>query len=311
MKEIKFHHEQLFPLVLNHVHDGIIALDAELTIIYINPAAETMSVLNSQNIQGCSIHQIFSLIEPQSLSPLLPVTDAETRENRYNSVTIGTERLITFKNALLKIYHGVTLIVEGNISSFPVTVGKPPGYIMIFRDITEERRLSALIRYHAHCDLLTGFSNSEGLTLQLQEMLENLRNQDIEHTLLELEVDRFNEIIIEAGILGMEEILKQLAQILRSQIEQRDIAARLSAETFILALRDCAIRDAIRVAGRINAAVSNRVFKYREREFLLSVSIGLVTLSEEKRNVETLLRSAKIACNCAKQKEGNRIFYFA
>jgi diguanylate cyclase (GGDEF)-like protein len=306
----KFHQEQLFPSVLNHIHDGIIALDAELTIIYMNPAAEKLSVLNIWNIRGCSIHAIFSLIEPQSMSPLLPVTFTESKENKRKSVSIGTERLVSFKNAILKSYHGVTLIVEGSISRFPVTSGGPLGYIMIFRDITEKKKKSALIDYHSHYDLVTGFSNCEGLTIQLKEMLGDLKDKNIEHTLLELEIDRFSEITAEAGIRGTQEILKQFAEILRSQIQQKDIAARISEDIFIFALRDCSIRDALHVAGRINVAISNRIFKYQGLEFPLSVSIGLVALSEERRNIETLLRSAKTACNWAKREEESRIFCF-
>jgi diguanylate cyclase (GGDEF)-like protein/PAS domain S-box-containing protein len=306
----RFHQEQLFPSVLNHIQDGVIALDAELTIIYMNPAAEKMSVLNSRNIRGCSIHQVFSLIEPQNSSPLLPVIFTESNETRRKPVAVGTERHVSFNNAILKSYHGVTLIVEGNISRFPVISGGPLGYIMIFRDITEKKRLSTLLEYHAHYDLVTGFSNREGLTIRLKKMLEDLKEQHTEHTLLELEIDQFNKIITEAGIPGTEKIIRQFAEILRSQIQQEDVAARLSEDTFIFALRDCSIRDAIHVAGRINVAINNHIFKHQGMEFPLSVSIGMVALSKEKRNIETLLRSAKTACSCAKREEGNRIFYF-
>jgi diguanylate cyclase (GGDEF)-like protein/PAS domain S-box-containing protein len=305
----RFHQEQLFPSVLNHIHDGIIALDAEMTIVYMNPAAERMSILNNQDIRGCSIHHVFSLTESQNRSPLLPVRFSGSHEYRRKPVAVSTDRVVSFKNAILKSCHGITLIVEGNISRFPVTSNGPMGYIMIFRDITEKKKISSLLEYHAHYDLVTGFSNIEGLTIQLKEMLRDLKNQNIEHTLLELEIDQFNEIITEAGIPGTEEIMRQLAEILRSQIEQKDIAARLSEDTFIFALRDCSIRDAIHVAGRINVAISSHSFKYQGLEFPLSVSFGLVALSEEKR-IETLLRSAKTACSCAKREEGNRIFCF-
>jgi diguanylate cyclase (GGDEF)-like protein/PAS domain S-box-containing protein len=303
-----FHQEQLFPSVLNHIHDGIIALDTELTIIYMNPAAERMSALNSLSVRGRGIHQIFSLIESRTLSSLFPAIFTGSSESEGGMADITTERLASFKGAILKSYHGVTLIVEGNISRFPAVIGGPSGYIMVFRDIPDNKRLSIIAEYRPHYDFLTGLSNREGLTFQLKEMLEDLRQQDVKHTLLELEIDQFDKIADEAGAPGTEEILKRFAEVLRSQIEQKDIAARLSAGTFILTLRDCSIRDAVRVAGRINVAVSSHVFRYRKLEFSLSVSIGLVALSGGKENIDALLRSARAACNYAKREEGSRIF---
>jgi diguanylate cyclase (GGDEF)-like protein/PAS domain S-box-containing protein len=310
MKKPMLYQEQLFSSVLNYIHDGIIALDPELVIIYMNPAAERMSALSGRDIRGCSIYQIFSLIEPRNLSPLLPMIFAEPGGNRRNTVTVGREKLASFKDAILESRQGVTLLVEGNISYFSITAGGPPGYIIVFRDITERKRLSALAEYRSHHDLLTGLSNREGLTMQLKEMIRDLKNTDSKHVLLDLEIDRFGEIINGAGPPETEKLLKRFAEILRSQIQQKDIAARFSADTFILALRDCSIRDAIHVAGRINVAVSNHVFKYQDLEFSLSVSIGVVALSGRKKNIETLLRSARTACNCAKQEEGSRIFCF-
>ncbi|MDR3130598.1 MAG: GGDEF domain-containing protein [Treponema sp.] len=309
MRRTRFYQKQLFPSVLNHIYDGIIALDSELTIVYINPAAEKMTSLDSRNVQGYCVHQFFSLIEPQNLSSLLPLIFSTPGETGPGAAG-NTERLLSFRNAVLKSCHGVTLSVEGNINRFPSAMGGKPGYILVFRDISSRKNHSILTGYTCHYDFLTGLANREGLTLQLKEMLGDSENHDGRHTLLELEIDRFAKITNKAGMPGTEEILKQFAGILRSKIQQKDIAARLYDGTFILALRNCSIRDAVHVAGRINMAVSNHAFMYREVEFPLSVSIGMVALSKEKRNIETLLRSAKTACSCAKREEGNRIFYF-
>jgi diguanylate cyclase (GGDEF)-like protein/PAS domain S-box-containing protein len=308
MKRILFHHEQFFSPVFDHIHDGIVVLNPDLAITYMNPAAEKMSALNSRNVLGCGIHQVFSLIEPQNLSALLPALFSGAEETGRNADASAAERIVSFNNAILKSYEGVTLIVEGNICRLPAGLRDPQGYILVFRDITGKKR-SAPVEYRSHYDLLTGLPNREGLTMQLKKMLGDWR-QDSRHTLLELEVDGLGNIVREADIPGAEEILKQVAAVLRSQIQQKDIAARISAGTFILALRDCSIRDAVLVAGRINVAVSGHVFKYRGLEFSLSASMGLVALSGRKTNIDTLLRSARAACTYAKQEAGNRIFCY-
>jgi diguanylate cyclase (GGDEF)-like protein/PAS domain S-box-containing protein len=305
MKKSTFPHEQFLPSILHHIQDGIVLLDSELAVVYMNPAAERMSSLNCRDVRGRGIHHAFSLLESQDLSPLFPAISAGTGRIMGNRVTADAEWSIRFRNAVLKSRHGVTLFVEGNISRFPLAAGSQMGYIIIFRNTAERKRISAVADYRPHYDLLTGFSNREGLTLQLKKILEELENQDIKHTLLGLEIDRFGKIINEAGMPGAEDVLKQFALILRSQIQQEDIAVRLSEDTFIFMLRNCSIRDAIHVAGRINMAVSNHVFKYRGLELPLSVSMGMVALPGGKRNMETLLRSAKTACNRAKQ-EGRR-----
>jgi diguanylate cyclase (GGDEF)-like protein len=264
--------------------------------------------LKYRDIQGCNIYHAFSLIEAQNLSPLLPALSALTGETERRAAAINVKRPASFKNAILKSHRGITLIVEGNISRLPVVAGRPPGYVLIFRNKTERKKSSAVVGVRPYRDILTGFSNREGLTLQLKKTLADLKNQDSKHTLLEVEIDRFNKIIDAAGMPGAKEFLRQFAMILRSQIQQEDIAARVSADTFIFMLRNCSIRDAMHVVGRINMAVSGYVFRYQDMELPLSVCIGMVSLSDGKKNVETLLRSAKTACARAKREEGNRVF---
>jgi diguanylate cyclase (GGDEF)-like protein/PAS domain S-box-containing protein len=292
------HEEQFFAAIFDHVQDGIITIDSELVISFMNPAAERMIAINNQDAQGCGIHQIFTLIESQSLFPLIPsaLIQAENFEGP-----------ILFKNAILKCRQGDTLYVEGSISQCPSAESGPPGYVLVFRDAGKMKKLSTALEYHAQHDLLTGMLNRIGLIIQLKEILNTAELNGTEHTLLEISLDRFGEIINAIGFFGAEEILKQLANVLRFVVQRYDISARLSSDTFILGLRDCSSRDAVHVAGRIREAIRRHVFKFQGQDLALSFSMGMVSLNDGDGNIEAILRAADTACYRAKQEGRNQI----
>jgi diguanylate cyclase (GGDEF)-like protein/PAS domain S-box-containing protein len=292
------HEKQFFAAVFDHVQDGIITIDPELVITFMNPAAERMSAINNQDVQGCRIHQIFTLIESQSLFPLIPTTLIQV-ENFKGPVL--------FKSAILQCRRGDALYVEGSISQYPSAKSGSPGYVLVFRDVSKMKKLSTALEYHAQHDLLTGMLNRIGLIVQLEEMLNAAKLNGTEHTLLEINLDRFGEIINALGFFGAEEILKQLANVLRSVIQRHDLSARLSSDTFILGLRDCSSRDAVHVAGRIRETIHRHVFKFQRQELFLSFNMGMASLNDGDDNIEAILRAADTACFRARQEDRNQI----
>lgn len=268
-------------------------MDPDLFVIFMNPTALRMSGWEEEQAKGKLLKQIFNLIDSHSLVPLIPA--GLPRENCPSF----------FQNAIFKGADGTKLIVDGCITQIPSTNKMPPGYVVVFRDISEVKKLSAVIDYQAYHDSLTTLSNREGFTRQLEELLDDLQRSRGEHSLMELDIDRFKAINDNGGTKAGDEILRQMATIIRSQIQRDDLSARLAGDTFILVLRGCGIRDAVPVAQRLQEAVRSHIFSYESQIYPLTISIGILALAGEAGDIHRILTAAHKACTTVKEMGGN------
>ncbi|MGE5311501.1 MAG: two-component system sensor histidine kinase NtrB [Nitrospirota bacterium] len=118
--------------IVQSINTGIITLDNLLKVTYVNRAAENISGLGSQEMEGREIGEIFPEIVP-FLRPKVPSRDSRTtkptrdefRFRRQDGVTIH----LGFSQSVLKDPHG-----------------REFGLILIFQDLTELRRMEEQVR---------------------------------------------------------------------------------------------------------------------------------------------------------------------
>ncbi|MDL2229005.1 EAL domain-containing protein, partial [Treponema sp. OttesenSCG-928-L16] len=245
--------------------------------------------------QGKLIQQVFTLIEPQNLSPLIP------KALPLDDVPV------LFRDVIVKGHQGSTFIIDGSISKIESTSNEPPGYVLVMRDISKMKKMSATIDYQASHDALTGLSNREGFTLKLKDVLDTVKRAGGEHSLLELDLDRFTVVNDTGGTAAGDELLRQIAKIILSHTERHDISGRLGGDEFAVILRDCAVENAVSVAERLLNAVRQFNFTYNNKIFPVSFSIGLVPIGEQNIDTHAILAAADDACSIAKEEGGNRI----
>jgi diguanylate cyclase (GGDEF)-like protein/PAS domain S-box-containing protein len=293
MDKIILHQKKLFSAILDNVSDGIVAMDPDLFVIFMNPAAARMSGWTEMDVRGKLLKQVFNLIDSHSLTPLIPAGLPRDSAASF------------FQSAIFKGAHGIKLIVDGSITQIPSSGKMPPGYVMVFRDISEVKKLSAVIDYQAYHDSLTNLANREGFTLQLEELLDDLRRNHTKHSLMELNIDNFTAINDAGGVKAGDEILRQIALIIRSQIQRDDLAARLTGDIFTLVLRNCGSKDAMQVAQRLQEAVRSHVFSYGDRTFSFTVSIGILPLNGNEGDMHRILSAIHKTCAAAKTAGGD------
>jgi diguanylate cyclase (GGDEF)-like protein/PAS domain S-box-containing protein len=293
MDKIILHQKKLFSVILDNVSDGIVAMDPDLFVIFMNPAAVRMSGWTEADVRGKLLKQICNLIDSHSLTPLIPAGLPKDGDPSF------------FQNAIFKGADGIKLIVDGSITQIPSSGKMPPGYVMVFRDISEVKKLSAVIDYQAYHDSLTNLANREGFTLQLEELLDDLRRNHTKHSLMEINIDNFTAINDAGGVKAGDEILRQIAVIIRSQIQRDDPAARLTGDIFTLVLRNCGGKDAMQVAQRLRDAMRDHVFSCGDRTFSFTVSIGVLPLSGDEGDIHRILSAVHKTCAAAKNVGGN------
>ncbi|MEM9291871.1 MAG: EAL domain-containing protein [Acidobacteriota bacterium] len=180
------------------------------------------------------------------------------------------------------------------------------GYIGTCLDVTEAHNLSEQLSYQASHDALTGLVNRRAFEVQLEKALESSRQQQAEHALLYLDLDQFKVINDTCGHIAGDELLRQLARLLRNRVRKGDTIARLGGDEFGALIQHCSLQDAEQVAAGLREAVAEYRFVWEDKSFNLGVSIGLVPLTEGTESITSALAAADSACYAAKEKGRNR-----
>ncbi len=176
----------------------------------------------------------------------------------------------------------------------------------------QDRILEATARlsYQASHDNLTGLPNRREFELRVERALASAREHHQLHTLCYLDLDQFKVVNDTCGHVAGDELLRQLAVLLQNQLRERDTLARLGGDEFGVLLENCPPDQAQPIAEVLRQTVKDFRFVWRDKTFVIGVSIGLVPITAESESLDALLRSADAACYAAKDRGRNRVHVY-
>jgi len=125
--------------------------------------------------------------------------------------------------------------------------------------------------------------------------------------LLYLDLDRFKAVNDSGGHLAGDELLRQLAVLLRKQLREHDTVARMGGDEFAVLLENTTPGNAISVAEKIRTALVEFAFAWDGGEYRIGTSIGLVRFNDGQRGVDELMAIADRMCYAAKDAGRNRV----
>ena len=172
------------------------------------------------------------------------------------------------------------------------------------------REAEEAIRYMAFHDALTSLVNRNEFERRLTQALESAHEKGLTHALLYLDLDQFKVINDTCGHAAGDELLKQLASVLKRQIRDKDTLARLGGDEFGVLLEKCPFEFAKDVAEKLRRVIEDYRFNWSNKAFGIGVSIGLVGISKTSGNVNDILSTADMACYAAKDLGRNRIYIY-
>lgn len=157
-----------------------------------------------------------------------------------------------------------------------------------------ERRIGALQQQAAR-DGLTGLFNRRALDGYLPEAVERCTAAGSALCVLMIDVDHFKPLNDTLGHAAGDQMLKSLAQIIRSTIRDGDVAFRNGGDEFVVVLEGCPPEQGRALAERIESLANNFGKSFRV-QYPPGLSIGIANLSDVREaHAPTLLRAADAA----------------
>lgn len=178
--------------------------------------------------------------------------------------------------------------------------------LVVCRDITDKRYLEDKLAFQASHDALTGLINRREFERRFHQLLARDSGPGDRHALCFLDLDRFKHINDSCGHVAGDELLRQVAALLKGLVRTRDTLARIGGDEFAILLEYISLDKALQLAEKIRAALEAFEFHWRAQRFAIGVSIGVVPM-EAGQSLADSLNGADMACYAAKKAGRNRI----
>ncbi len=169
--------------------------------------------------------------------------------------------------------------------------------------IADEKKLEEL----ANLDLLTGLHNRRAILGKLSEYVNLANRYRDDFTLIMLDIDHFRKVNDQHGYLTGDEVLENIAALIRNNIRCTDIAGRYGGEKFIIVLPKTNLSSSWTVAERIRSIITQTEFKDAAGDiFSVTVSQGLAGW-ERNDDADSLISRTSEALHKAKEKGRDRV----
>jgi len=288
---------------LESISEGVITTDNDGRIDYMNLAAETLIGANRDDAAGHRVGELFTLVDDADRRPLGdPVDRCLAMRRRVN---MGRRAVMVSSDG--EHEHSVEITaspVRGPGNSIS-------GTVVVFHDVSELRGLTRKMSYQATHDPLTGLVNRREFERRLDEAMDSAHAEEAVHMLFYMDLDRFKAVNDTCGHLAGDNMLREVAGLIKNEVRDSDFVGRLGGDEFGALLIGCPIEKARQIASDICNAVTDYRFVWKDKIFNIGVSIGLVEISHASGTLQDVMSAADSACYMAKQQGRGQVHVYS
>jgi len=297
-----FEEKERAQVTLQSIGDAVITTDAVGRIDYLNPVAEALTGWANAEAQGRPIADVLNLVHEASREVSENTVVRCLREGRV----IGVSDLTVLVNRA-----GREIAIQDSAAPIRDRAGTVIGAVMVFHDVSKERRLRRALSYQASHDALTGLINRREFENRLTDAVSGTRSDpNLRHALIYVDLDQFKLVNDTCGHPAGDRLLKQITGLLQTRIRTSDTLARLGGDEFGILLESCTPEQAMRIADALRQAIRDYRFVWNDGSLNVGASIGIVEITSETESVASLMSAADVACYAAKDQGRNRVHVY-
>ena len=298
-KSLEQNYQQL-AAILSVVKEGTFCVDLDGKIGCANPAA--ISQLGFAEKELVSLEQVVpDMVENSEIWSQSPIYTVCKEGGEFYS-----------DNYLFNRKGDDSIPVEFTVSALTDKVGDVFGAIVVFRDITEQKKSEQRLVSLMSIDQLTGLVNWSEFNKHLGSVLENNKKSDAPVSVLLFDLDDFRDINDSLGHDTGDQILAKVANRLRSNFSDDVMITRLGGDEFALLVDGSVNTSRPEDMAQEILLLMQKPFDVLGNQLFLTASVGIVTTEEASSSAEDMIRAADMAVYRAKEQDkGGYAFYSA
>ena len=297
-----FEEKEKAQVTLQSIGDAVITTDAEGRIEYLNPIAEELTGWETREVGGKPLPEVFTVLNEATREPL---EDPVSRSLRDGRVVADADHTVLVNR------RGQEIAIQDSAAPIRDRAGQIIGFVIVFHDVSKERRLRRALAYQASHDVLTGLINRREFENRLNEALLTARSDEaVAHVLLYLDLDQFKVVNDTCGHQAGDRLLKEITGILQTRVRAKDTIARLGGDEFGILLQDCTADRAEKIADVLRQAIREYRFEWHDGAMNVGASIGIVEINSTSESITSVMSAADVACYAAKDSGRNRVHMY-
>lgn len=293
-----FYEKEKAQVTLELIGDAVIATNTFGRIDFLNLVAEKLTGWPLKEAKGKLLNEVFQIINEHTRKAIPNPVETVLKFGR--NVNFSRENILISRN-------GKEIAIDDSAAPIRSPEGRTIGAVLVFRDVTSERKLTRELSWQSTHDSLTGLVNRREFERQVEQALLEAKTNDREYTLCYLDLDRFKIVNDTCGHIVGDRLLREITTLLNSQMRPADTLSRLGGDEFGILLNNCNLDEGIRITEKLHHNIQKLHFEWQDTTFIVGVSIGLVEINAESQSLTSVLSAADTACYIAKNKGRDRI----
>jgi diguanylate cyclase (GGDEF)-like protein/PAS domain S-box-containing protein len=277
MEEVLFLEKEKYRSTLLSIGDGVISVDKNQKIDFMNQVAYELTGFSEAEAIGQPFEDIFTIV------------NEKTRKKAVNPVEKVLQEgiIVNLENQTRLIRKDQTEIaIEDSAAPIRDQYHEIQGAVLVFRDVTEKKRIRTEIEYISFHDYLTGLYNRRFFEEEMNR-LDTKRNLPI--SLIMLDVNGLKLTNDAFGHKMGDALLLKVAEIIKANCRNDDILARIGGDEFAVILPKT---DALQAD-----LICHRIMEQTEKETLdaiiISVAMGYDTKNYSSQDLHNVLNKAE------------------
>lgn len=293
--------EDIAHITLDAIGDGVLVVDLEGRVIYLNKVAEKLTGWVSEEALGLKIEDIFCVISGETRQRVACPSKRAIDEGRIVELALGS---------VLIRRDGTDVAIEDSAAPIRNYEDQIAGAVVIFHDARQSGAVIQEISHRAQHDFLTGLPNRHLMAERLTHAIGMAKRRNKQIALLFLDLDDFKKINDSLGHAVGDYLLKALSSDIVSCVRQTDTVSRHGGDEFVILLTEIEHRqDAAIIAEKLLArfTLSHEI---DGQKLTVSSSIGISVYPDNGEDAKTLLQNADAAMYLAKKGGRNNYRFF-